>query len=524
MPGSAPAASNPEAVLPVIPTALVEVDVVERWGEGIPAAVPVAEIDGEPDLDTAAENLGVDTASLRALDVSGKAGEVRAVPLSEGRLGWAVGVGDGEPFRWRTAGGELARAIRARIGDTGGEGADPRDLGEALDVEYVQFRLPAAATPELVSALTLGVALGEYHFRVSARPTPPRVRKVLLVAQPGEDVTRLRETARRAREWASATSVARDLANAPSNIKSPAWLAETAAAMTGSVTGLNATVRDEKWLSGQGFGGVLAVGGGSSRPPRLLELTWQGSGGDDSGVGHVVLVGKGITFDTGGVSLKPAEGMEMMRTDMAGGGAVIGAMLAIARLELPFRVTALVPMAENHISGSAYRPGDVVRHYDGTTTEVANTDAEGRMVMADALGYAVHHHQPDLIVDVATLTGAMKVALGLRTGGVFSNDEKLGERVRDAGRRAGENWWPMPLSEDHATDVRGTTADVKQAAQGPGALMAALFLREFTGGSPWAHLDIAGPARADKPYDEVVAGATGFAARTLVEFVAGLGD
>ncbi|WP_092598487.1 leucyl aminopeptidase [Actinopolyspora xinjiangensis] len=508
----------------MIPTALVEVDVVERWGEGIPAAVPVADVDGEPDLGTAAESLDLDTATLRALGTSGKVGEVRTLPLSDGRLGWAVGVGDGEPARWRTAGGALARTIRARIGDSGGEGDDPEDLGEALDVEYVQFRLPASATPELVSALTLGLALGEYHFKVSRRPAPPRLRKVLLVARQGEDTARLRNAARRAREWASATAVARDLANAPSNIKDPAWLASTAAAMAAPVTGLDATVRDEKWLAEHGFGGVLAVGGGSARPPRLLELTWGGAGGNGAEARHVVLVGKGITFDTGGISLKPAEGMEMMRTDMAGGGAVIGAMLAIARMELPVRVTALVPMAENHVSGSAYRPGDVVRHYDGTTTEVANTDAEGRMVMADALGYAVRDHQPDLLVDVATLTGAMKVALGLRTGGVFSSDEWLGERVREAGQRTGESWWPMPLSEDHAADVRGTTADVKQAGQGPGGLMAALFLREFTGNLAWAHLDIAGPARADKAYDEVVAGATGFAARTLVEFVAGLED
>src|SRR5699024_10834036 len=205
---------------------------------------------------------------------------------------------------------------------------------------------------------------------------------------------------------------------------------------------------------------------------------------------------------------------------MAGGAAVIGALLAIARLDLPIRVTALVPAAENHVSGSAYRPGDVIRHHGGKTTEVANTDAEGRLVLADALAYAAEQYEPDALVDVATLTGAMKVGLGLRTGGVFASDEQLAERLCAAGRLTGEQWWPMPLLEDHAEAVRGELADVRQAPSGPGAVTAALFLREFTADVPWAHLDIAGPARAESDHDEVAAGASGFAARSLVEFVA----
>jgi leucyl aminopeptidase len=235
-----------------------------------------------------------------------------------------------------------------------------------------------------------------------------------------------------------------------------------------------------------------------------------------------VLIGKGITFDTGGISIKPAKDMHLMRTDMAGGGAVIAAVLAIARLRLPLRVTALVPAAENHVSGSAYRPGDIVRHYDGTTTEVVNTDAEGRMVLADALGYAVRELAPDLIVDAATLTGAMKVSLGMRTGGLFATDDDTAALVLAAGDRAGERWWRMPLLEHLADDVDSTIADVRQAPPGPGGVTAALFLRRFTGGLPWAHLDIAGPARCDKPYDEFAAGATGYAARTLVELARGL--
>ncbi|MDQ2721879.1 MAG: M17 family metallopeptidase, partial [Actinomycetota bacterium] len=182
----------------------------------------------------------------------------------------------------------------------------------------------------------------------------------------------------------------------------------------------------------------------------------------------------------------------------------------------------LVPCAENSVSGSAYRPGDVVTHYGGTTTEVSNTDAEGRMVLADALAYAVDTLAPDLLVDVATLTGAMKVALGLRTGGLFATTDELAQRISTAGAQVGERWWRMPLLAEHAEAVQSELADLRQGPPGPGGITAALFLREFTSGSPWAHLDIAGPARAEQAYDEVAPVATGFAARTLVELARGL--
>jgi len=508
--------SREHAVLPVMPTALVEVDVVARWRDGVPAAVPIVDGDSGPDLAAAAEPLGVDAALLEVLGAKSAAGDVRTVPLPDGRFGWVVGAGDGAADRWRSVGAALARAVRERLGETSEDEPDddePADLGEAAEAEYLQVRLPADADADLVAALTLGLSLGDYRFRVTGKPAAPRLRKALLVAPEGTDPAGLREAAARAHEWAAATALARDLANTPSNVKNPAWLAGAAAELAAAVPGVTATVRDEKWLADKGFGGVLAVGGGSVSPPRLLELTWQPQ---DATGPHLVLVGKGITFDTGGLSLKPADGMHLMRTDMAGGGAVIGALLAIARRNVPLRVTALVPAAENHVSGGSYRPGDVVRHYGGKTTDVANTDAEGRMVLADAMAYAVHKHEPDLIVDVATLTGAMKVALGLRTGGLFATDDALADRLRAAGSEVGESWWRMPLLEDHAEDVVGELGDVRQAPPGPGGITAALFLREFTGGVPWAHLDIAGPGRADRNYDEVVTGATGFSARTLV--------
>ncbi|WP_188985340.1 leucyl aminopeptidase [Saccharopolyspora thermophila] len=502
----------------MIPTSLVEVDVVQQWRDGVPGAVAVADGESGPELAPAAEQFDVDVAVLQAVGASAGAGDVRSVPLPAGGVGWVVGVGSGEPVRWRSAGAALARAVRERLGEAVESEEEVGDLGEA-SADYLQVRLPDGADGDVVSALTLGLALGGYRFRVTAQPTPPRLRKVLLVAPEGADVAALGEQVRRTRELAAATALARDLANAPSNIKDPAWFTGVAADLAAGVDGLDAVVRDEKWLAGNGFGGILAVGGGSSRPPRLLELTYRP--GDAAGP-HLVLVGKGITFDTGGISLKPAEGMHLMRTDMSGGAAVIAALLSIARLRLPIRVTGLVPSAENHVSGSAYRPGDVVRHYGGTTTEVGNTDAEGRMVLADAMAYAVDRLEPDLLVDVATLTGAMKVALGLRTGALFATDDALAEQILGAGERVGEAWWRMPLLEDHAEDVKGQLADVRQTPPGPGGITAALFLREFTGGLPWAHLDIAGPARADKDYAEVVAGGTGFAARSLVELAATL--
>ncbi|PZS37827.1 MAG: peptidase M17, partial [Pseudonocardiales bacterium] len=263
------------------------------------------------------------------------------------------------------------------------------------------------------------------------------------------------------------------------------------------------------------------VGGGSARPPRLLELAWDPSGASPAEE-HLVLVGKGVTFDTGGISIKPADGMHLMRTDMSGGAAVIAALLAVGQLTLPLRVTGLVPCAENHVSGSAYRPGDVVRQVNGTTTEVTNTDAEGRLVLADALAYAVRTYKPTTLVDVATLTGAMKVSLGLRTGGLFATERELAERIQAAGEAAGELWWPMPLIDDHAEGLRSDIADLRQCPPGPGGVTAAMFLREFTGGLPWAHLDIAGPARAPECYDEVNAGGTGFATRTLIELACSL--
>ncbi|GAA3439345.1 leucyl aminopeptidase family protein [Kutzneria kofuensis] len=468
---------------PAVPTPLPAIEVAATPHRSLPAVVVVA--DG-PDYGPGRDRL--DDAALATFEPTGKTGEVRQIGRN-----WLVGVGDGAARDWRSAGAALVRA------------ADEREVGR------YQVLLPENVTAEQAGAFALGLALGGYKFKVTGDTPAARTKSVLLVTPAS-----VADAVAEAVTLAAATALTRDLANTPSNVKDPAWLVGTAARLAAGVTGLTAEVRDEAWLAEQGFGGVLAVGGGSSRPPRFVELTWRPRG--SAKAPHLVFVGKGITFDTGGISIKPADGMHLMRTDMAGGAAVIAALLAVAALKLPLRVTGLVPCAENHVSGSAYRPGDVVRHYGGKTTEVANTDAEGRMVLADAMTWAVRKHSPDVLVDVATLTGAMKVSLGVRTGGLFATSDELAAQLITAGEQVGEAHWRMPLLEDLADSVRSEIADVKQTPGGPGAIAAALFLREFRGDVPWAHLDIAGPARSETTYDEVVPGATGFAARTLVRF------
>ncbi|MGH3469026.1 MAG: leucyl aminopeptidase family protein, partial [Thermocrispum sp.] len=484
------------------------VTVTDRPRRAAPSVRLVSPAADEPPASSGPVLSDVDTPAdlppqwLPAAEVTGKAGEVHAL---SGPRRWLLGIGadPARPKAWRTAGGALARAVNGGLAGAGSVSRADRS---------VQVALPPGLAASCVRAFVLGVLLGGYRFTVSGEPADPGLHTVVLLTEQ-ELAAPVAEAAR----LAAATSLARDLANAPSNVKDPAWLAAAAGRVAGEVPGVRVTVRDEAWLVSGRFGGVLAVGGGSARPPRLIELTYRPRGASP----HLLLVGKGITFDTGGISLKPADGMHVMRTDMSGGAAVIAAVRAIAQAKLPVTVTALVPAAENHVSGSSYRPGDIVRHYGGTTTEVSNTDAEGRMVLADALAYGVRKYRPDVVVDVATLTGSMKVALGLRNGALFSSDDDVAGRLRAAGERVGESWWRMPLLEDHAEAVRSRIADVRQTPEGPGGITAALFLREFTGGLPWAHLDIAGAARADKAYDDVTQGGTGFGARTLVEFVAG---
>jgi len=306
--------------------------------------------------------------------------------------------------------------------------------------------------------------------------------------------------------------------------KTPTWLAEQADREL-TPLGVRVVSRDAQWLAEQGFGGVLAVGMSSVSPPCLVEATWRprdataGTRSRDATAGqHLVIVGKGITFDTGGYNLKPGESMKTMFTDMAGGAAALGALRVLAALGAPVRVTALVPLAENAVSGSAMRPGDVVRHYGGRTTEIRNTDAEGRIVLADALAYAAARLRPTALVDIATLTGGVKVALGTGTAGYFATSDDLAAELARAASATGELLWRLPFLDEHESQLDSDIADANNSAGNPQAITAAMFLRPFAGSAPWAHVDIAGTARALSDGALAGKGATGFGARLLASW------
>jgi len=399
-----------------------------------------------------------------------------------------VGIGSGSVAELRLAGAAAARAT----GST-------------------ELTVAVPADPPGTAALIEGLALAAYRFRLggAAGGTPADgLRSVRILT---DDEAALQ----RGRVLAGAGTWARDLTNTPASIKTPASLAAQAIEEL-SPLGVRVTERDESWLAEQGFGGVLAVGGGSAAPPRLIEASWRPRG---AGPEHLVVVGKGITFDTGGLNIKPGDAMRPMHTDMGGGAAALAALRAIATLGAKVWVTVLVPAAQNSVSGSAMRPSDVIRHYGGRTSEVLNTDAEGRLVLADAMAYALARLRPSVLVDVATLTGAMKVALGLRTAGVIGTDTALAAQLLAAGLAADEPVWRLPLNEDYVGSLHSDVADAQNAPGSPGGITAALFLRPFAGDVAWAHLDIAGPARSGVDVDVLARGATGFGARLLTEWL-----
>jgi leucyl aminopeptidase len=314
-----------------------------------------------------------------------------------------------------------------------------------------------------------------------------------------------------------ATLRARDLANEPASTLDPTVFAQRAQQLA-DVTGLEARIWDEDELAAGGFGGLLGVAKGTHNPPRLIELRHRVHNPSR----RIALVGKGVTFDSGGLSLKDARGMETMKTDMAGAAAVISVMGALPRLSIDLDVRALIPATENMPGGRALKPGDVIEHYGGRTTEVLNTDAEGRLILADALRLAADE-KPDAIIDVATLTGAMSIALGKEVTGVFANDDQLWNEIHVASESAGEPTWRMPLVDAYKKSLDSDVADMKNiGTRFGGAIVAAVFLREFVDeGIPWAHLDIAGTGRAEKDWEEGPKGATGVPARTLLHWLEG---
>ncbi len=379
------------------------------------------------------------------------------------------------------------------------------------------YRRSLEKMPVAARAAVEGLILGSWNGAEYKTVSQPRRRleKVLLVfdGQPLDD-SFLREVERRAEVMAGATNLARGWANEPGNIVSPRQLGARARELA-ERTGLEVEIWDEKKIEKAGMNSILAVAKGSDEPARLIVLRHWGAPDPDSP--PAVLVGKGVTFDSGGISIKAAQNMEEMKSDKAGACAVLAAMQAIAQLEIAHNVVGIVAAAENLPSGRAQRPGDVIRSLSGRTIEVINTDAEGRLLLADALHYA-RQFKPAFVVDIATLTGACVIALGKLRAGVFSNDPSLCNALFEAADRAGELIWQLPLDDEYGNELKSDIADIRNVGERwGGAVSAAKFLEGFAEGTRWCHIDMAGVARY--PDDDIVKGATGFGVRTLVELV-----
>ncbi|HEY3337443.1 MAG TPA: leucyl aminopeptidase [Propionicimonas sp.] len=441
------------------------------------------------------KTLGADVATIaRQLGGSSKAGKT---VLVAGPSGWrivVVGVGpiDVTPEQVRRAAGAAVRLVAGL----------PASAPHAVTVSL------ETAEPQLIKGAAEGALLGAYSYRAG---TGAGIGQLVLVSQ------NRRPEARQALDLATTTSAAVDLArewvNLPGNDLFPESFAELVKPVARNAK-VAVEVWDDKALEREGFGGIVAVGGGSTRKPRLVKLSYAPRGAKF----HLALVGKGITFDAGGLNLKPGDGMYTMKCDMAGAAAVIAATAAIAELGLRIRVTTYAALAENLPSGSAYRPSDVLTMYGGKTVENGNSDAEGRLVMADALVKA-SEEQPNLVIDVATLTGACMVALGERVAGLMARDDETADLILDAAEAAGEQFWQLPIPEDARPKLDSKVADLKSTGDRfGGALTAAAFLSEFVPEeTPWAHLDIAGPSfNSGAAYDYTPAGGTGVGVRTLV--------
>jgi leucyl aminopeptidase len=379
--------------------------------------------------------------------------------------------------------------------------------------------VPQGASPiDVGQTMTEGAILGSYQFttyRSDASIGNAVTAMTVLAPQKGQ-LRQLSEGIRRGVATAEATVFVRDLCNHPSNVMTPTRIASEAKTVA-KEAGVNLKILEQKEMEALGMGALLGVAKGSHEPPKFIILQYHGAKKKDDR--PVVLVGKTITFDTGGISLKPAENMEQMKADMTGGAEVLAAMRAAARLKLPLNLISILPAAENMPGGRAMRPGDVVKTLSGKTVEVQNTDAEGRLILSDGLAYATRF-KPAALIDIATLTGACVVALGQFAIGMFGTDAKLKEAIRKAGLRAGERVWEMPLWEEYFEQLRSDVADMRNiGGRGGGMITAALFLSKFVGDAPWVHLDIASTDWSERERAYIPKGPTGIGTRLLIQFL-----
>jgi len=441
---------------------------------------------------------------LRSKRFQGKLNETFLLPLGSQWL-ILIGVGKKEELtldRVRQAAGTASRRAVAAGFESVARGLLP---------------VKQAPADQVAQAVVEGSVLGTYRYtewKTLSADEKKELKSVTLVAPTAGDAAAAKQGVRRGLILAEAVCWARDLVNRPSNRLTPTMMAQEAKAAARKF-GFRCQVLDPKAQRRLGMNALLGVARGSREPSQFMVMEYKGPGA--GGKKPLVFLGKGITFDSGGISIKPAERMEQMKYDMSGGAAVLGAMRAVAGLKLPVHVVGLVPATENLPGGSAQKPGDVVRALGGKTIEVINTDAEGRLVLADALGYA-KRYKPAAMVDLATLTGACVVALGQHCMGLMTNNGGWGEQVKQAATRSGERAWKLPLWPEYTEAVKSDVADVKNVGDGKaGTITAAAFLKEFAGDTPWVHLDIAGVAWADADKGYLRKGGTGVGVRLLVE-------
>jgi leucyl aminopeptidase len=461
---------------------------------------------------------GVRKAALERAGFAGKVGQTMVLDDGE-RTRVLVGVGPAAAVgaaELRTAAAVFARAVpRHRRGAF--------DYPEGLDLD----------DDAGVRAVTEGLVLGAYRYDTFKSSSPAGLSSVTVAV--GDRVRAVQAAAAKGRVTADAVCFARDLVNEPGGSLTPAEFAGRAAERA-EAAGLAVEVMDKEAIVAAGLGGLLAVNQGSVEPPRLLKLTYEptvvgdepveGDQPEPDALDTVALVGKGVTFDSGGLSLKPADSMMEMKCDMAGAAAVVATMCALPELDVAVRVVAFTPLTDNMTGGAAQRPGDVFTARNGTTVEVLNTDAEGRLILADALCLA-GEEEPDAIIDLATLTGACMVALGQKIAGLMGNDDVFCGIVEEAAAVAGERVWQLPLPDDYRSALDSPVADIKNIGGGRygGALTAGLFLKDFVDDdTPWVHLDIAGPAFLPEPDGTAPKGATGFGVRTLLTLLESWGD
>ena len=400
-------------------------------------------------------------------------------------------------------------------------GAAARRHAQTWRAKMVAWHLVADTdAPQVGAAVLEGLLLSSYVFRkYKSDDDKTTAVETMLFAGPGlKKNAALNRALDTVQHTVPGVFLARDLVNEPASVATPTYLANQAKRLSNS-NGLRTEVWGVNKIKAAKMNGLLAVSRGGPEEPRFIKLRYAPTGRPKK---KIALIGKGLTFDSGGLSLKPAKSMQTMKIDMSGAAAVLGTMYAVSQIKPRVQVTGYVPSSENMPSGTAQKPGDVIRYRNGKTVEVLNTDAEGRLILADAL-IAAREDKPDVIIDLATLTGACMVALGSQVAGLFSNDEKLTDDLMASGRKAGERLWPMPLVEEYKTDIKSNIADIKNIGGGyGGAITAALFLQEFVADTPWAHLDIAGPAFSERALSYAPRGGTGFGVRTLINYVLSL--